>query len=32
LYKYIPKEIKENIGEENDPFENPKFPYYYGKE
>ncbi|QNF33238.1 hypothetical protein HUW51_11060 [Adhaeribacter swui] len=29
LEKYIPKEISEKFGEENDPFDNPRFPYYY---
>jgi len=31
MYKYIPKEIEDNIREGNDPFEDPKYPYYYGK-
>jgi len=32
LDKYIPKEIEDNIREGNDPFDNPKTPYYYGQE
>jgi len=29
LPKYLPEEIDEKLGEENDPFDNPKYPYYY---
>ena len=29
LPEYIPKEILDNWSEENDPFWNPDFPYYY---
>jgi len=29
LPQYLPKEIDEKLGEENDPFDNPEYPYYY---
>lgn len=29
LSKYIPKHIDEKFGDEDDPFDNPDFPYYY---
>ncbi len=29
LPQYLPKEIEEKFGEENNPFEISKYPYYY---
>ncbi|MDN5201004.1 hypothetical protein QQ008_06520 [Fulvivirgaceae bacterium BMA10] len=29
LDKYLPKEIEDKFGEENDPFHCPDYPYYY---
>ena len=29
--KYIPKHIEDKFGQEDDPFYNPNFPYYYQK-
>lgn len=29
LPKYLPKEIEDKFGEENDPFDISKYPYYY---
>lgn len=31
LSQYLPKEIEDKFGEENDPFQNPEYPYYYNK-
>ncbi|MHA7863566.1 hypothetical protein [Flagellimonas marinaquae] len=29
LHNYMPKEISEKFGKENNPLENPRLPYYY---
>jgi len=29
LDQYLPKEIEDKFGEENDPLKNPQYPYYY---